>query len=245
MLQKYDFVTGIESSTPPAGTSMQSQFDLKADKTTTITGADGLTGGGDLSANRTITLPAVGTAGTYGSASQVPVFTTDAKGRVSAVTNTLISILLSQISNFKLAKMTAQVTNNSNVTLSNLTELELTVTAGKTYKINGYLLYRTVATTTGITFTFTNATAAGTISMLVRSQTGADAVNNHYVGNLTSFGDLVTTPSVQATATDYILVFEGLFVCTVSGTITPQFRSEVNTSNVIVQAGSSIEALEI
>lgn len=39
----------------------------------------------------TITMPDLGTAGTYGSATQVPVITTDAKGRVIAVTNTAIS----------------------------------------------------------------------------------------------------------------------------------------------------------
>lgn len=47
-----------------------------------------------------IGLPAVGTAGTYGSVSQVPVLTTDAKGRVTAVTNTAISIVSSAVTNF-------------------------------------------------------------------------------------------------------------------------------------------------
>ena len=64
---------------------------IKADKSTTISAGSGLTGGGDLSANRTISLAAVGSAGTYGSATQSPVFTTDAYGRVTSVTNTTIS----------------------------------------------------------------------------------------------------------------------------------------------------------
>ena len=63
----------------------------KADKVTTLSAGSGLTGGGDLSANRTISMPNVGTAGVYGSVTQVPVITTDAQGRVSAVTNTTIS----------------------------------------------------------------------------------------------------------------------------------------------------------
>lgn len=47
-----------------------------------------------------IGLPAVGTAGVKGSATQVPVFTTDSKGRVTANTNTTIAIPSTQITDF-------------------------------------------------------------------------------------------------------------------------------------------------
>lgn len=84
-------------------TSLVTDLSAKADKTTAITAGSGLTGGGDLSANRTISMPAVGTSATYGSASVVPVFTTDTQGRVSSVTNTSINITASQVSNFNAA----------------------------------------------------------------------------------------------------------------------------------------------
>ena len=42
-------------------------------------------------------LPTKGTAGTYANASHVPIITTDAYGRVTAVSNTLISIAASQV----------------------------------------------------------------------------------------------------------------------------------------------------
>ena len=66
----------------------------------TVTAGTGLSGGGSVSLGDTVTisLPNVGTAATYGSASQVPVFTTDAQGRVSSVTNTSIAIAASQVS---------------------------------------------------------------------------------------------------------------------------------------------------
>ena len=69
----------------------------------TITGGDGLAGGGDLSANRVIYLADGGVtyskladsgvvAGTYGSSSEIPVLSVDAKGRVTTATSTPISL---------------------------------------------------------------------------------------------------------------------------------------------------------
>jgi hypothetical protein len=64
------------------------------------TGAGSFTAGAILIGNGTSalqTLANTGTAGTYANASHVPVITTDAYGRVSAVTNTAISISTSQV----------------------------------------------------------------------------------------------------------------------------------------------------
>lgn len=55
------------------------------------TTAGQLTGGGALTADLTLGLPNVGTPGTYGSATTVPRFTTDAQGRVTNVVNTPIT----------------------------------------------------------------------------------------------------------------------------------------------------------
>lgn len=89
----------------PGGVNHDNLLNMSANKhidhtTVSITGSDGLSGGGDISANRTITLPAVGTAGTYGNASSVAVITTDAKGRVTAVTPTNISITSAAVSDW-------------------------------------------------------------------------------------------------------------------------------------------------
>lgn len=71
--------------------------------TRTITAGAGLTGGGDLSANRTISVAVGGigyselaasgvTPGTYGSSSELPIITVDQTGRVTAATTTSFSV---------------------------------------------------------------------------------------------------------------------------------------------------------
>lgn len=60
-------------------------------QTRTISAGTGLSGGGDLSANRTLSLAASGvTAGQYGSGSVIPKITIDTYGRITAVQNDTI-----------------------------------------------------------------------------------------------------------------------------------------------------------
>lgn len=60
----------------------------------------GLSGGGDITTSRTISMPNVGIAGTYGSASSTNTITTDAQGRITNVVNNPILITSSSISDF-------------------------------------------------------------------------------------------------------------------------------------------------
>tara|TARA_R110000868_G_scaffold114172_2_gene306137 strand:+ start:1620 stop:3428 length:1809 start_codon:yes stop_codon:yes gene_type:complete len=88
----------------------------------------GLTGGPfNGTAAGTFSLVAFGTAGTYGSATQVPVVTTDAYGRVSSVTNTTIAVPASQVSG--LGTIATQNANNVNITggIINGAQLDLRV----------------------------------------------------------------------------------------------------------------------
>jgi hypothetical protein len=67
--------------------------------TRAITAGTGLTGGGDLSADRTITLADTAvTAGNYGSGSAIPVLTVDAQGRITAASTTGLTIPATDLS---------------------------------------------------------------------------------------------------------------------------------------------------
>lgn len=200
-----------------------------------ISAGTGLTGGGDITTNRTISMPNVGTAGTYGNASNYPVITTDAQGRVTNVTTQAVAG-----GGWTELVTTADIIVNSNVTLTNVTQLQFAATSGMTYYLEYTIIFRAQATTTGFAITIgTSNTAAGTLACMANIPIAADGTAALYTGNITALGDVVTGTGVQtAQPTWFICNVKGVFICTTSGTVLPQFRSEVNGSNVNFGTGS-------
>ena len=74
--------------------------------------------------NTTFSITNTGTAGTYGSASQVPVFVTNAQGQVTSVTNTNIAIASSAVSGLA-ASATIDTTDAANITSGTLNTARL------------------------------------------------------------------------------------------------------------------------
>ena len=68
----------------------------------------------NLNPSTTFNISNVGTAGTYGSSSNVPVFVTNAQGQITSVTNTGIAITSSAVSGLA-ASATTDTTNASNI----------------------------------------------------------------------------------------------------------------------------------
>jgi len=145
----------------------------KVEESTTITAGTGLTGGGDLSANRTISLANTAVAaGSYGSASAVGTFTVDAQGRLTAASNTNIAIANTAVSG--LGTMSTQNANNVAITGGSIngttvgastasTGAFTTLSASSGATISGGNLAFTT-TAQRITGDFSNATAANRLA---------------------------------------------------------------------------------
>lgn len=152
-------------------------------------------------------------------------------------------VKLDGITNDVFYKTTAALTNSSNSTLTSITELGIPVVAGTAYRFRFWILYRSSASTTGLVVAMTNtAGATGTLSANLRNNTStATAV----MSTLNAFNTVLTYTSTPSVNTDFVAEIEGIFVCTASGNIVPQFRSEINGQTITVQANSIAEVKQL
>jgi len=97
-----------------------------------VNAGTGLTGGGDLTSTRTISMPNVGTAGTYGTTTTYPIITLDAQGRVTTVTTQTVSAVFG--SSFQTYSDTVIATSSSN-TFSAAAEFTTTSVPAGTYRV--------------------------------------------------------------------------------------------------------------
>lgn len=139
---------------------------------------------------------------------------------------------------------TADTTVNSNITFTNITDLGVSVVAGSEYYLEYTLMFRTAATGTGFAVSLnTSDTAVGEGSLQVNMPIAADGTAALYTGTINAFGDAVISTGVQtAQPSWFICNMKGIFRCTTSGTLVPQFRSEVFGSNVNCGLGSTVLA---
>jgi hypothetical protein len=152
-----------------------------------------------------------------------------ALGKLQAQNNVWIELVLP-----------SDLTNSSNVTLTNVPALSFPVVNACFYRIEVMMKFRSAATGTGIGFTVQGSGgAAGSIALISRVSQAADGTAHEYSGAMTTLGDLVLSTAVPAANTSYCGKIEGTFDCTANGTLTLQFRSETGTT-VTLEAGSSI-----
>jgi len=129
--------------------------------------------------------------------------------------------------------------STSNTVLTNISNLSLAVEAGFAYKFNMLILYSSNNASNGIAFAMTTTSGAGgEISYILRGNTSATAGALITRVDLNSVYALTATPAVNR---KYLLQIEGIFFCTSSGDLVPQFRSEVNGNRIDVYTNSMLE----
>jgi hypothetical protein len=181
---------------------------------------------------------------------------TDATAR-SSHTGTQLSSTISDFaaavaalvsSNLKMTffKTTSNVTNADSVTLTNIPALQFSVASGKSYEIEMVLLYQTSSAQSGLATTFnTIDTAAGSIGASVETQSNGDGTAGQMTGIISTLGDLMIAPSASMADENNICVCRGIFVCTTSGILIPQFRRDGGTGTVTVYPGSLLKLREL
>jgi len=171
--------------------------------TTTATSGNLLIGSGTEWVTRTLsndatisslgvlTLKNTGTPGTYGSSSLIPVFTTDAQGRITGVVDTAISGLT--VTNFSSANI-SQWTNNSGYITDSSTDTltNKTIAAGSN-------------TITGLTNSNLSGSAGITNANLANSSVGINTTGPLAGGGTVGLGSTITLTCTTCLATGGIL----------------------------------------
>lgn len=187
------------------------------------------------------------TAGTYGDATNIPQFTVDSKGRITAVSNISIS------TNFDIAGDTGTDTVNGGETLTvagTANEIETAVTNNTitvgivsdptlTGTVTAGNLKTTGSTSTGTLNATGNITGANLISNALVSAVTVTATGNITGGNISTTGTLSTTGDLSANnviATNDVSGATGTF----SGNVTANNLSVTNTISVGGGVGGSI-----
>ena len=185
-----------------------------------ISTGTGLSGGGDLSANRTLFISDTGVvANTYGSSTQIPVLSINAQGQVTNATTTSFSVDFSSITNKPTTLAGYGITDGQPLNV-NLTALAGVGVAG---------FYARTGATTAEARTIT----AGT-GMVV---TNGDGVSGNPVITL---DDTAVTPGIFGSATESpVITIDQQGRITTSGniTITPNWLSITNTPTTLAGYG--------
>lgn len=233
----------LSSSAPSTGNSLVWNGTQWAPATPGATGS----AGGDLTGTYpNPTLGAVGSAGTYGSSTTIPVITTDSKGRVTGVTNTALSTTLSSAAFPRMGKVLVVDSVNGNDSVGAVNGLPfLTVEGAITYittnsltEVTVWIAPGTYALSAGITVPATcslRGLSLQTCRLTLAGSNPGGTVTMITMGENTRVEDLsITLTSTNATTNLTVISFTG------TTTVTSKIRTCVITAdNSTLAVGTS------
>jgi hypothetical protein len=132
---------------------------------------------------------------------------------------------------------------NSTTTLADVTDLAVPVQANFAFWFSALIIFRSAATTTGLTLAATGPASPDNFVMAIRI---ADSLTSFATGMTRAYDVGVTSTGVDTANVDCIAVLEGLFRNGVNpGLFQVRFASEVGASAVTVKLGSTLRAQQI
>lgn len=152
-----DGASQISAAVLPAGVDHNSLANFVANKhidhsAVSVSAGAGLTGGGDLTTSRTISMPDVISAGSAGATDKSLAITVDAKGRVTALAAASIAILAAAVTDFAAAVRLVALTGISFAASTTITATDTVLSAfGKIQAQLTVLFGRTLTAGTGLT----------------------------------------------------------------------------------------------
>ena len=234
--QKIDNTDSVTSVNGYTGTVVLTQTDISGTVPTsrTITAGTGLTGGGDLSANRTLAIATTGvSAATYGSASIVPVIAVNTQGQITSATNTPIAIANTQVSG--LGTMSTQNANAVAVTGGTINGTTIGATTASTGAFTVLSTSSTTSTTPTLSFNGSNsniasgATVSGSyLQNILQNKSGTASASTNYVlsndlgTDSTYYGEFGMNSSVYSSGTpaDFFSLNNGVYFSGHDGDVT-------------------------
>jgi hypothetical protein len=132
-----------------------------------------------------------------------------------------------------MCKQSAQVTNSSSSTPTDITGLSFSLTSGRRYYFRFMGTYQSAATTTGCGFTFSGP-AMTSANWWVQIQQGSAGTDMMYQNTSTTITTVLVSASCVAINTNYMWQVEGFCTPSASGTLQLRCRSEVNASQITI-----------